>query len=128
MPKFATENISLINAREVVEQLIKDGIKVLDQFREDLNDTTYLSEFNTMIKYIEHAADGNSLPVTKMRKYSGSKDGTTEYEFKSKHLRLWAIQQPNKKIIIFCGFKNSQPKDEKSFWALKKQYLKSLEE
>ncbi|RYD83144.1 MAG: hypothetical protein EOP53_01705 [Sphingobacteriales bacterium] len=126
MPKFATETVSLIKARENVEQLIIDGRKVLDEYMASLKGTTYESELGNIIKYIEHASNGNSLPKTKMRKYQGNKDGVTEYEYKSKHLRVWAIQQPNKKIIIFGGFKNNQAKDESSFRNLKKQFLESL--
>ena len=126
MPKFATEIIPLIKAKENVEQLVIDGLKVLDKYKDTLIGTTYMSEFDSMIKYIEYAANGNSLPEKKMRKYGGSKDGVAEYEFKSKHLRIWAIQQPNKKILIFGGFKNSQKADENSFWALKKQFLQSF--
>jgi hypothetical protein len=99
MPKFATESIPLIKARENVEQLVIDGVKVWDEYKKSLTGTTYLSEYDSMIRYIEYAANGNSLPNIKMRKYGGNKDGVTEYEFKSKHLRVWAIQQPNKKIV-----------------------------
>jgi len=126
MHKFGTETISSIKAREPVEQLIVDDERVLNTYKKNLKGTTYFSEYNTMLKYIEHAANGNSLPNTKMRKYGGSNDGTTEYEFKSKHLRVWAIQLPNKKLIIFGGFKNSQDDDEISFRSFKKQYLESL--
>lgn len=41
-----------------------------------------------MLTYMEYDANGNSLPVTKLRKYGGNNDGVTEYEFKSKHLRV----------------------------------------
>lgn len=126
MPKFVTKTVESINAREPVHQLVIDGTGVLDTYETSLVGTTYQSEFNTMQKYIEYAANGNSLPKTKMRKYKGAKDSVTEYEFKSKHLRVWAIQQPGKKLIVFGGFKNSQPADEVSFRALKKQYLESL--
>lgn len=127
MSKFATENIPLIKARENVEQLVINGVRVLDAYRNDLTGTTYISEYESMIRYIEHAANGNSLPENKMRKYGGNNDGVSEYEFKSKHLRVWAIQQPGKKIVILGGFKNSQSADERSFRALKKQFLESLQ-
>ena len=49
-----------------------------------------------------------------------------EYEFKSKHLRVYAIQQINGKIIVLGGFKNNQKEDINKFRSLKKQYLDSL--
>jgi hypothetical protein len=128
MPKFETERVEAINSRELVEQLIIDGVKVLDAYKKSLTGTTYLGEYKTMLTYIEYAANGNGLPDTKLRKYGGKHDGVTEYEFKSKHLRVWAIQQPNKKLILFGGFKNNQAADEESFWALKKQYLQFLKQ
>lgn len=126
MPKFESEKIKAINAREIVDQLKVDDTLVLDAYEKSLVGTTYNGEYLTLLKYIEHAANGNSLPNTKMRKYGGNKDGVTEYEFKSKHLRVWAIQQPHKKIVVLGGFKNSQANDESAFWALKKQFLESL--
>ena len=126
MPKFDTEKIEAINAKELVEQLLINGKRVLDAFEKNLIGTTYQAELVTIYKYVEFAANGNSLPEKKLRKYRGNKDGITEYEFKSKHLRLWAIQRPNKKIIVFGGFKNSQSSDASTFRSLKNQYLESL--
>lgn len=126
MPKFATQIVTSIKAREVVEELVVDGKSVLQEYKDEMKGTPYEKELGAMMKYIEKAADGHSLPKEKMRKYKGNKDGVAEYEFKTKHLRLWAIQQPNKKLLIFGGFKNSQGKDEVKFRSRKKQFLESL--
>jgi putative component of toxin-antitoxin plasmid stabilization module len=82
-----------------------------------------MGEYRTILRYVQYLADGNSLPNTKFRQLKGVTDGVTEYEFKGKHLRLYAIQQPSKKIVIFLGYKNSQDEDITSFRSLKKQYL-----
>lgn len=42
MPKFESEKIDAINARELVEQLIVNGKRVLDTYKESLIGTTYL--------------------------------------------------------------------------------------
>jgi len=124
MPKFDSRKIEAINSREIVEELIIDGEAVLTVYENKLS-KNYLSEFKTILKYIEYAANGAPLPKTKLRKY-GKDNGVTEYEFKSKHLRVWAIQLPSKKLIVFGGYKNSQDADQRSFWSKKKQYLESI--
>ena len=128
MPKFATIRVEEINAKEVVEQLIIDGKKQLDVFEEVLAGTTYISEYRTILTYIEYLADGNTLPKKKFRHLKGAKDGVTEFEFKSKHLRLYAIQQPGKKLILFMGLKADQDEDIVSFRNLKAQFLLNLKE
>ncbi|MBK7883913.1 MAG: hypothetical protein IPJ81_08975 [Chitinophagaceae bacterium] len=126
MSKFVTQRVISINAKELVEQLVIDGIKQLDKFEKALKGTTYISEYRTILKYIEHAANGNSLPEKKFKLLKGVKDNIVEYEFKSKHIRVYAIQMPNNKIIIFLGYKNTQASDIISFRSLKKRYLESL--
>jgi len=126
MSNFVTIKAEEINAKENVEQLVIDNIKQMDVFEESLKGTTYLSEYKTLLKYIEHLANGNTLPKTKFRHLKGVKDGIPEHEFKSKHLRLYAIQLPSKKIIIFLGTKGNQDSDITGFRNLKEKYLQSL--
>ncbi|HWK03234.1 MAG TPA: hypothetical protein VNS58_06365 [Puia sp.] len=123
MSSFETIRVDLINAKERVDQLLIDGVKQLDVFEDKLIGTTYLSEYKTILKYIEHAANGNLLPKKKMRRLEGNADGITEFEFKSEHLRVYVIQQPSKKLVIFLGFKNSQDADIVSFRSLKKRFI-----
>ena len=123
MAKFVTVRVEEINAKEVVEQLVIDDKKQLDVFQEALKGTTYLSEYKTILKYIEYLADGNTLPEAKFRHLKGVTDGITEYEFKSKHLRIYAIQFPLKKIVIFLGYKNTQDKDIADFRSLKAEFI-----
>lgn len=125
MPKFATIRVEEINAKETVEQLVIDGVKQLEIFEFSLIGTTYLSEYRVLLKYIEHLANGNSLPESKFRHLKGTKDGISEYEFKSKHLRVYTIQMPSKKLIVFLGFKNTQASDITAFRALKVKFLQS---
>lgn len=62
----------------------------------------FQSEFETLIRYIEHHANGNSIGKKLVILKKPSKGGM-EYEYKSKHLRIYAIQEPDKKLIIFGG-------------------------
>ena len=54
------------------------------------------------------------------------KDGVREFEFKSKHLRVYGITKPNGKIIITGGTKARQKVEQGEFRHLKNLYLASL--
>jgi hypothetical protein len=126
MSKFALKEIESINGKQTFNQLEVNGQKQLDTFETDLSDTTYMSEFKTLLTYMEYIANNKTLPHTKFKDITPKKQKIKEYEFKSKHLRIYAIQQPNGKIIVLGGFKNNQKEDINRFRLLKKQYLDSL--
>jgi hypothetical protein len=71
-------------------------------------------------------ANLNSLPHSKFKDITPDKEEIKEYEFKSKHLRIYCIKKPNGKIIILGGYKNNQSSDIIKFRSIKQQYLKSL--
>ncbi|AGY54852.1 hypothetical protein BRDCF_p2225 [Bacteroidales bacterium CF] len=75
--------------------------------------------------YMEEVANLRSLPRTKFRELKGVKGKIKEYEFKSEHLRVYAIKQPNCKLIVMCGYKNTQDEDIKKFRSLKDRYISS---
>lgn len=129
MPNFALERINTIKGKEPFYQLKIDGEKVLDGFEKEINNNNqYCSEYKTMYKYMEFVADGRMLPPNKYKEIhaKSGKDQIKEFEFKSKHLRIYGIKLPNGKIIISGGYKNSQKKDISAFQSLKKQYINSL--
>lgn len=127
MSKFAVENVYSIKAKEVVDQLTIDDEKVLEIFENELNGTTYKTELNSILLFVEHIANGGSVG-RKCKILKGNKDGVMEYEFISKHLRLYAIQQTGKKIIIFGGTKKKADSSDNIalFRNLKKDFLNSL--
>ncbi len=128
MRKFGSEIVKEIKAREIVSQLTIDDKGQLDAFEEELVDTTYQGEFDGLIAFIEHFANGGT-PGKKV-KYLKGKDGNTEYEFISKHLRIYAIQEPNRKLIIYGGFKKAADSSDniKRFRLIKDDYLKSVKD
>jgi putative component of toxin-antitoxin plasmid stabilization module len=128
MTKFALRKLEAIVAKQEVDELVIDGIGQLEFFEQELDksDSRYLSEFKTLKAYIEYAANGKSLGDTKFKDVTPQKEDVKEYEFKSKHLRIYAIKKDNGKIIVLGGFKNTQKQDFKRFRSLKKQYLDSL--
>ena len=86
----------------------------------------YKSELGSIYYRMEAVANLQLLPKDKFRELKGGKGDVKEYEFKSKHLRVYAIHQKDGKIVVMGGYKNSQDKDIVTFRALKKQYIESL--
>lgn len=135
MPKFTLKTIDAIKGRQSFEELVIDGTGdaekdiekgQLVEFEKELIGTTYLSEYRTIISYMSFVADLKTLPQNKFKEITEKGDSVKEYEFKSKHLRIYCIQKPGGKIVVLCGVKNAQDKDIIKFRSLKKQYLNTL--
>ncbi len=128
MPKFVTKIVEEIKAKQIVEQLFKDGVGQLYKFENQLVGTTFQGEYHGLLAFIQHFANGGN-PGSKVKYLKGNKsDGTTEFEFRSKHLRVYAIQLSGKKIIIFGGIKRAADSSDNitAFRAIKKEYLDFL--
>jgi hypothetical protein len=123
MSKFALHNIESINGKQLFFQLEINGIKQLDVFEEELIGTTYDGEFKTALTLMDFIANNRTLPKTKFRDITPKKESVKEYEFKTKHLRIYAINKPGGKIIVLGGFKNNQKSNINLFRSIKKQYL-----
>lgn len=124
MPKFALERIKAINGKQVFEKLIIDNICQLDSFEDEINlGKRYKNELSMIYSYMDSMANLKSLPEGKFKDITPSKEVVKEYEFRSKHLRVYAIKKENGKIIILGGYKNRQKKDFREFRSIKKMYL-----
>jgi hypothetical protein len=130
MSKFATKIVEEIKASELVEQLFIHGVGQLDSLENQLSGTTYQGEYEGLLAFIQHFANGGN-PGKKVKYLKGAKnEGATEYEFISKHLRIYAIQQPGKKLIIFGGIKKAADSSDNIaiFRSIKKEYLESIKQ
>jgi hypothetical protein len=127
MSRFATRKVEVIKARELVEELLIDDIGQLDLFQEELAGTTYKSELNSLLRYIEHFANGFSVG-NRVTYLKGVTDNITEYEFRSKHLRIYAVQQPGSKLIMFGGTKKKADSSDNIalFRSVKRNFFASL--
>lgn len=126
MPIFELENIEAIRGCQQFDKLKVDGECPIDNFVDNLEER-YETEMDMIYAYMDMVANNQSLPYTKFHTLDkGCSDGCREYEFKTKHLRVYAISQTGGKIIILGGYKNSQKRDIVSFRALKKQYIDSI--
>lgn len=127
MNTFATKPVESIKARQLVEELFINGEGQLAKFEDSLLGTTYEAELRTLLRYIEHFANGNSCG-DRMLYLKGVPDGVTEYEFRTKHIRIYVIQQVGKKIIIYLGIKKKADSRDliAAFRTVKIQYLEFL--
>ena len=130
MSKFALEKIKAIKGKQEFVKLKVDGKCPFDEFENSL-EKQYLPELAGIYHNMQDVADLKSLPDTKfhfydLNKKQKNKDGVREFEFKSKHLRVYGITKSNGKIIITGGTKANQKDDQNAFRKLKTQYLESI--
>ncbi|MFM6976605.1 MAG: hypothetical protein ACKOW2_07130 [Sphingobacteriaceae bacterium] len=105
--------------------MVIKGKGQLDSFTQVIKQNSrYYSELLSIMAYMEIVANLKLLPLTKFRDISPKSERAKEYEFKSKHLRIYAFHlEENGKIVIMGGFKNTQAKDIKQFRMIKKRFL-----
>lgn len=126
MRTFATETIDAIHGKQTFEKLIIDGVCQFDVFERELKTNgTYHTELRTIMAYMDFIANGKSLPKTKFREIKGGKNIPKLYEFKSKHLRIYAFHQPFGKIVVFGGYKSTQGNDIATLNSVVKEYIDS---
>ena len=125
MVKYTLERMEQIRGQQVFDKLVVDGVAPFDRFIDELEES-FRSEVKSMYAYMDAVANLQSLPNTKFHPYSDGKDGFREFEFKTKHLRVYAIEQKGGKIIILGGKKTNQAKDQVEFRRFKKGYIESL--
>jgi putative component of toxin-antitoxin plasmid stabilization module len=106
MIKFALEKIESVKGKQTFMQLTIYKHGVLNEFENDLKDTTYLTEYKTILAYMNFYSNNNRLPKTKFRMIEKGL-----YEFKTKHLRIYCTSMHDGSIVILCGYKNEQDED-----------------
>lgn len=85
----------------------------------------YKPELKTIYAYMDQVANLKSLPQTKFHFYDKAKGGYREFEFKSKHLRVYGIVIDEGKLVILGGTKANQANDTTIFRRIKKEYIES---
>ena len=86
----------------------------------------YKVELVGIYNYMQNVADLKSVPYERFHFYDEGKNGVREFEFKSKHLRVYGITKVNGKIIITGGTKVNQRVDQNEFRRIKGLYLGSI--
>ncbi len=128
MKKYTLNKISEIDGFQSIFKLDIDGKCQFDEFENEINaNGQYNEELNSLYSLIEDVANNKLLPKTKFRDITNNKkDRIKEYEFKTKHLRVYAIKTNEGKVVILGGYKNSQAKDINKFRNIKKTYSQNL--
>ena len=125
MPTFAYKQITAVVGKQVFQKLVVDEVCQLDEFEAKL-ESQYKAELIGIYSTMNDVANLLSVPKTKFHFYDKAKGEYREFEFKSKHLRIYGITIPNGKLLIFGGTKSNQRDDETKFRNIKKKYLDSL--
>ena len=127
MGRIELKRLEVIEGRQTFEKMILDGRDLLEEFERSLEER-YRSEMRTIYAWMQMVADLRPVPGTRYHAISDGNDGFREYEFKSKHLRIYAFAKLDGKIVVMGGKKNRQRRDIKRFKELKRLYIKYLQE
>lgn len=127
MGKFVIEKISEIDGKVPFYKLLINGACEFDDFWEEIEKDGNLKRELALIQArMLDVSNSKTLPQNKFRNITPKKDNVTEYEIKTKHLRVYLFQEKyTGKIIVCAGKKTTQNKDIKHFRKLKKQYSES---
>ena len=127
MDKYSLIKIDAVKGKCKFYKLMQEGFCWFDDFEINL-ERQYHSEIATIYKYMDKVAMNETLPKTKFKKINKGEKDLAEYEFKTKHLRVYCIHSPETgKIIILGGYKNTQSKDITRFKNIKENYLEYIE-
>ncbi|MDP4285082.1 MAG: hypothetical protein Q8891_11710 [Bacteroidota bacterium] len=132
MRKFVIKNIEEVNGRQECKQLVinKDGneeIGVFDEFGNYL-ERKYSNLLAGIIGIMNRVANLETVSPDKFKDITPRGELVKEFEFKYRDLRVYAIKIFNGKLVVLCGYKNSQKKDIVKFRSLKKQYIESIKQ
>lgn len=126
MPNFNIQKITAVNGKQDFYQLEIDNVCVLDAFELEL-EQIYQGELAKIFYLMQAVANNQSLPPKKYKLLDRLKnDNIKDFEFKTKHIRIYGFQASNGKIIAVAGFKNSQPRDISRLRSLKYQYFEKI--
>jgi len=125
MSKFSLISIDAIKGKIKFFKLVKDGKCEFDEFETEAR-KNFSNELFKIFAYMDRVSNLMSMSSDKFRDITQKREKVKEYEFKTRHLRVYVIKEEQSGNIIICGgYKNTQERDIKHFRELKKEYLKS---
>ena len=129
MATFVLKEIEAVKGKQKFFELFVDGESQFGDFCSELrSNKQYFSELLTILALMDRVAQLKMLPKSKFRDITPKKTSVKEYEFKTKHLRVYAFHMERTgKIVAYGGYKNTQSEDITRFRSFKNRYLKSLE-
>jgi hypothetical protein len=88
MSTFAFERIEAVVGKQQFDKLVVDGHAPFDEFEENIEEQ-YKSEMMRIYACMNDVANLKTVPKEKFHFYDNKKGGYREFEFKSKHLRVY---------------------------------------
>lgn len=128
MSKFAIEKIDAVLGKQKFYKLYKNDVCEFDKFVAQIRaEGSFNKEITKIYALMQQVADLKNLPPEKFKKLDNPKSLITEYEIKTKHLRVYLLHQEHTgKIIVVGGKKTTQQQDINHFREIKKDYLETL--
>ena len=125
MAQSELKHIAEFRTRLKVYELIRNGVNLIDEFREEvLSDSNLAREWYVLVASIEDVANGKMLPITRFRKLKLAKSVKPAlFEVKSKNLRLYlTFDYPHGQILIMGGKKVNQSRDIMKVTRLQREF------
>lgn len=126
MSKFTLKSIEGVDGTQIFAKLLINNECQFDDFESKIrsSNSMYLNELSSIYLYMQRVANlqdgaGHFKDITP------DKEIVKEYEFKTKHLRVYTVKMKNGKLLVLGGYKNNQKKDLRSFRSIKKQLIEN---
>jgi hypothetical protein len=128
MSTFVLKKLKAVVGKQQFFELVVDGNSQFDEYCTAIKDSKqYYSELLKIFTLMNQVSQLKMLPQTKFKDITPKKETVKEYEFKSKHLRVYAFHiEKTGKIVAYGGYKNTQKEDIPKFRSYKSRFLKSF--
>lgn len=129
MSTFVLKKLEAVVGKQQFFELVVDDNSQFDDYCQTIKDNKqYYSELLKIFTLMNQVSQLKMLPQTKFKDITPNKESVKEYEFKSKHLRVYAFHlEKTGKIVAYGGYKNTQKDDIPKFRSYKSRYLKSIQ-
>jgi hypothetical protein len=127
MTTFALHRIKEIEGLFPFFKLEMKGIILFDAFEVEIaKNSTISGQLKSLQTTLYRIANNMEVPETKFKVLKGCHDDYTEYEAKTKDLRVYFFKEPETgRIIVIGGRKSNQREDIRQFRNIKRQYILS---
>jgi hypothetical protein len=125
MITFALHRIKEIDGPIPFYKLEIKGIILFNAFESAIEkNTTIKGQLKSLQTTLFRISNNLDVPETKFKVLKGCNDEYTEYEAKTKDLRVYFFKEPDTgRIIVIGGLKSTQREDLRQFRNIKRQYL-----
>ena len=97
-------------------KLVRNGKCSFDEFEDEITkNNNFKKEFIKLLTLMDWHANGRNLPPTSFKNIKDGKHKEIFVEFKTKHLRVYAVCTDEGKVVVLGGTKNTQKKDIEKF-------------